>query len=338
MVILTNCLSESPDEGCLKVASSLSKRIKKRCPSTTIMSYDRRPAQTDCHLRLNKLFLNVRLYSILREKKEAVLYIPFSSCSKASILRTFILSRLSKVPVNVLFVGMKPISFPYKQLLRLSKANILCISRETEEYFLSFIEKKVTYLKTGVDISRFCPITEKEKRKLREDYGIEQNEKVLMHVGHLNEGRNIRSLMDVDEGFRVVLVVSTETRHEWDEDLRAELNKCPNIKIVDNYVEKIENLYRMSDIYFFPVVDSGHCIDTPLSVLEAAACGIPVVTTDYAELKELVDKEGFYRIESFDKEKINELIYKAYSERKNGRSSVMAYSWDKAVDEILSLQ
>ena len=94
MVILTNCLTEQADEGCLKVANSLTRRIKKKCPSTTVVSYQRKPAESDHHLKLNKLFLNPALFSLLRRIGEPVLYIPFSSCTKATALRIFVLSLL----------------------------------------------------------------------------------------------------------------------------------------------------------------------------------------------------------------------------------------------------
>ena len=53
MIILTNCLSETVDEGALKVANSFVKRIKGRNASAVVVSYDRLSELSDVHLKLN---------------------------------------------------------------------------------------------------------------------------------------------------------------------------------------------------------------------------------------------------------------------------------------------
>ena len=58
MVILSDCLTNKVDEGCLKVANNLAKRLKKEDEGITIISFDRKPDYSDVHMSLNKLFLN----------------------------------------------------------------------------------------------------------------------------------------------------------------------------------------------------------------------------------------------------------------------------------------
>lgn len=337
MVILTNCLAERVDEGCLKVANSLTRRIKKKCPASTILTYERNVQESDVHLQLNKLFLNLKLFAVLRKKKEPVLYIPFSACTKASILRTAVLAAFSRVPVNVLFVSHRPLGPLFQGLLRWSKARIFSLSKESYVFFQGIVGDRAIYLKTGVDTKKFRPISPEEKAELRRKYEIPDDAKVLLHVGHLKEGRNIRALLNVDPSIHVVLVVSTLTEGQWDEQLRRELNARPNTILIDTFVENIEQIYQMADVYMFPVQEAGNCIDTPLSVLEAAACGIPALVTAYGELKELLDEDGFYPIQTFEPEPLNELVLRACSQKRNGRQSVLAYEWDRAVENLLSL-
>ncbi len=92
MIVLSDCLTNKIDEGCLKVANSLTKRLKKADASTMVISFERKPDYSDIHMSLNKFFLNERLCEIMHQKKEPVLYIPFASNTTASCLRTFILS------------------------------------------------------------------------------------------------------------------------------------------------------------------------------------------------------------------------------------------------------
>ena len=69
MIILSDCLTEKVDEGCLKIANSLTERIKSYDINTTVVSYDRTSEKSDLHLRLNKLFLNHSLLVLIRNKK-----------------------------------------------------------------------------------------------------------------------------------------------------------------------------------------------------------------------------------------------------------------------------
>lgn len=91
----------------------------------------------------------------------------------------------------------------------------------------------------------------------------------------------------------------------------------------------------MSDLYFFPVKEDGHCIDVPLSCLEAASCDLPVITTDFGEMKEFTGKLGFYRINDFDENGLNGLIeYVLRSEPYSTRKSVLQYDWDNCISDF----
>ena len=55
MIILSNCLTDTVDEGCRKVANSLIRRIKKTEPQTMVVSYESTSGLSDIHISLNKL-------------------------------------------------------------------------------------------------------------------------------------------------------------------------------------------------------------------------------------------------------------------------------------------
>ena len=203
---------------------------------------------------------------------------------------------------------------------------------EAEEFYKAIVgEKRVFYLKTGVDTQKFVPVSKEKKDELKEKYGLDSRP-VILHVGHLNRGRNVAQLMKLDKKYQILLVLSTLTKNERDTELENELRKNPNIRIIDEYIPDIEEIYQLSDAYFFPVVEQGKCIDVPLSAMEAASCNKPVITTGYGEMKQFRGMEGFYFIESFDEKDLNALIEKALSrEDAHSRSSVLDYDWDNAV-------
>lgn len=334
MLILSNCFTDRADEGSLKVATSLVKRIKAANPDTTVISYQRRADFADIHLQPNKLLLDRKLIALLRQRRQPVLYIPFPAKVRSMTLRIFILSLFSPKGVRVLFAMTGTYGFVTKLLLKLSGAHICALSREAAEYYAGFLgPRRVTHLTTGVDTARFCPVSEERKRELREAYGLDPEKKTVLHVGHLKHGRNLAQLMKLDPSRQILLAVSTLTAGERDGDLRRQLESCPNIRILDGYLPRIQELYQLSDVYFFPVTDKSNCIEVPLSVLEAAACGIPVVTTDFGELKSFRNASGFFFIDSFETHALNGKLEEALAcPVPEIRQQVLPYDWDRALD------
>ena len=127
------------------------------------------------------------------------------------------------------------------------------------------------------------------------------------------------------------------TKDEADVNLKNELLSKPNIRIIDEYVPDIQELYQLSDVYFFPVVEDGHCIDVPLSCLEAAACGKTVITTPYGEMKQLIGRSGFNQINDFDTMTINSAIEDALRISGSSTDLVAEYDWKWAIDMILEM-
>ena len=96
MIILTNCLTDTADEGCLKVANSLIKRIRKQSPETMVVTYGETSKHGDLHLQTNKLMLNRKLLQLLRKKKEPVLYIPAVAKAHTMAARVFVLRHIGE--------------------------------------------------------------------------------------------------------------------------------------------------------------------------------------------------------------------------------------------------
>lgn len=332
MIILTNAVRERTDEGCLKVARSLVKRLKKAAPETVVATYDAWSALSEHHFQLNKLLLNRELFAFLKKRPEPVLYIPFPAKTMATALRVFILSRMVRHSLRVVLVMKSHMNRAAKLLLRFSGAEIVILSRDTQVFYQTIVpENRIAYLKTGVDTEKFLPVSREEKIALRRKYSFDSERPIILHVGHLKYGRGVAELLKLDPAWQIVLVASTLTKDEQDAALRQELQNRPNIRILDGYIPNIEEIYQLSDIYMFPVIQSGNCIDVPLSCLEAAACGKPVVTTHYGEMEEFAGKPGFYFMDSLEEDAWNRQISLALEENKNPRLAVLDYDWDRAV-------
>lgn len=334
MLVLSNGLTDTADEGFLKVASSLIKQIKNKFSNSIIVTYERKTNLSDHHIELNKLFLNKELFSLLRNNDEAFLYIPFPAKMFATALRLCVLGVVSKQKVNAILVMTGKVDFITKILFKICKANIFVLSEEAKSFYTTFISKdRVYHLKAGVDTKRFCPVSSEQSNKLRVKYGLSADRPVILHVGHLKEGRNIRQLLSISSDYQVLLVTSTLTKDEQDEKLKTALQQKSSVRIIDSFIPQVYELYQLADVYFFPVVESGNCIDIPLSCLEAAACDLPILTTSYGAMKEFKDKKGFYFINSF--ENINEILSQIILDNHHAtRESVLDFEWEKVLEML----
>lgn len=338
MIILTDCLTHTSGEGCLKVANKLVERICSYDPETLVISFGNRATNQGTYMKLNRAFINPSLFSVIRGRNEPVLYIPFSSNTLMSAFRTCVLSRKAKAGVRVIFTLRHPMNGLGAFLLKKSGATVIALSEDSCAYYRS-LGVKAVYLRTGIDTEQFIPVSAAEKEALREKYRVAPGKKVLLHVGHLTAGRNVEKLLDIGNDYHVFLVVSPNTLREDGQALREKLLRRPCTTIVDTYQEHVEELYQMADVYFFPVQQMENCIDVPLSVLEAAACGVPVVTTDYGELKAFKGKAGFRFLETLDKHSINRALDEMSETRDCGsREAVKPYDWDHAARELMELQ
>lgn len=335
MIILTNCLTEIVDEGGAKVVNSLIKRIKAADTSVTVLSCAATESACDVQIPTNKLLLNARLIKFLWKSRQPVLYMPAYARSLFSSVRIFLLSLFARRRVKVLLYMHSPIGRIARLFFRLSGATLIALSAESYEDFRQVMGDRSLYLRTGVDTQRFVPVSAAEKAALREKYHLPTDKQIVLHVGHLTEGRNIRHMTKLDERYHGVLVVSTSDLREEDQALRAALEACPNLTIIDRYVPAVEELYQLADVYLFPVVTARHCIDVPVSVLEAAACGLPVASTRYGEMKALLGQPGFYPLDDFEADSLNARLQQAIDAGENPRDSVLPYDWRHAVETLL---
>jgi glycosyltransferase involved in cell wall biosynthesis len=332
MIIISDCLTQKIDEGCLKVANSLARRIKEADPGSVLVSYGKKTDSSDIHLDLNRFFINRSLKKVIKDKNETVLYIPFASNTLGSAVRLYVMSKMTK-KLKVVFCLRYQMDRRTTGLLRRSGAEILALSKESYDYYLEKIGN-ARYIKTGVDTAKFCPASAEKKAELRKKYGISPDKKVILHVGHLKEGRNVEKMLNIPDEYQVVLVVSSVT--EKNPGLQSKLEEKGNIMIIDRYIENIQEVYQMSDIYFFPVTEVENCIDVPLSVLEAASCNIPIVTTPYGEVKELIGNDGFYELKSFESDDLRKLFDTVLSGKfEDIRKTAIEYDWNRSVREII---
>ena len=174
----------------------------------------------------------------------------------------------------------------------------------------------VTYL----DIEPIFKLNNKyyDKSLLRKKYGFKQKDLIISHVGHNTEGRGldiIYRLAKLNPTTKFLLVLSKRKKHL---KIRQE-----NIKLIQEYVSDINEIYSISDIYIFPLKKSSHAIDVPLSILEAKSFGISIIVSDQGYIREAIKDYGkgytFYYSNKLNQniEEINKIIEGIKNERQS---------------------
>jgi glycosyltransferase involved in cell wall biosynthesis len=137
-----------------------------------------------------------------------------------------------------------------------------------------------------------------------------------------------------------VVVGSTSTPNGVDDDVAAAL-RAGGTHVIDRYIERIAELYQLADCYLFPVHATGGAIEAPLSVLEALACDLPVVTTRFGFLRQsFTDGPGFTFADSDDG--LVAAVSRLRETREQirpgqVRAQVQPFSWDAIARTLLSL-
>jgi glycosyltransferase involved in cell wall biosynthesis len=230
-----------------------------------------------------------------------------------------------------------------KKLLPLLKADL--VLPQSAEYEALFKKSgfRTAFLPNGVDIQQFVPITQEEKRAIRTKYGIEVSKFLILHVGPIIQPRNVTTLETLQDEETQVLIIG---RNPYDRAVYRSLVAHGCLVWIKHF-ENIAEIYQISDCYVFPTspLNTTASIDIPLSVLEAMACNLPVITTKFGALPRLFGTgNGLFFVEKEeDIKKAVDLIKNSTSEVKT-REMVLPYSWENTAknlediyDELLRL-
>ena len=144
-----------------------------------------------------------------------------------------------------------------------------------------FIGDRALVLHNGINLKRFQKsVSQTEKRRLLEKYGIRDNEKTLLVVSRLGKEKRIddilkwmKELLKRDPGISLVIAGDGSYRNEL-----KELSKKLNIDDAVTFTGRIEpeEIYRLYDIGTIFVSASDFEVNS-LAYLEAMACGLPIV-------------------------------------------------------------
>ncbi len=175
-----------------------------------------------------------------------------------------------------------------------SKAIASCKSESAQYKIMGIDENKIEIIPNGVDLSQFLNLP--VRGRFRSRYGIANNEKIILFLGRLHKIKGIDLLIDAyaelqkeQPNIRLFIVGPDDNflSDLHDQISRLNFNNPPVFTGPLFNQEKLE-AYIDSDIYVLP----SRYETFPISVLEAWACGLPVIVTKGCLISDLVEQAG----------------------------------------------
>jgi len=224
---------------------------------------------------------------------------------------------------------------------------IITVSKETMKYVLRLgaDKTKTSVIYNGVDIDYFHPVNKEESRKR---LGLPKNRKIILSVRRLVYKNGLDTLIESaplltrDHPDILFVVAGKGPSRKLIEDRIKELKIDANIKLTGFVPDNLLPLYYDAADYFVLPSASGEGL--PLVLLEAMACGLPVIATTVGGTPEIIKhmKSGIL-VPPRNPEAMAEIMSKLLSEETLGpkigeearRIVENRYTWEK---NLLQLQ
>lgn len=224
--------------------------------------------------------------------------------------------------------------YPIERLLSHYTDSLITINNE--DYNLAvkhkFKAKNIYHVHgIGVNSIRFSPVQEIEKGNLREKHGYKKEDYILIYVAELNKNKNqeilIRAVSEIKKevsNIRLLLIGDGILREQY-KALSEKLKVEKNVEFL-GFRKDVDELIKLSDI----AVGSSLREGLPVNIMEAMACGKPVVASDNRGHRELVknNHNGFiveYGDEQGFTKRICELYYSKQLRDYFGNNSVLEF-------------
>lgn len=220
--------------------------------------------------------------------------------------------------------------FHDERLLRHLEPDLVLVQSSDTAQFFENVGFDTAWLPSGVDLEKFHPVSESRKKELREELSLPPDERLFLHVGHLKRERNVLELDSLSNLGTIVVIGSTSTDQQ-PEVIRTLRNQGHFVET--EYIHQIQRYYQTADYYVFPTKETEHSIQIPLSVLEAMACDVPVLSTLFGGLPDLFTEEDglvfFENLENMTEDTIPDSL------QTRNRDRVREHSWHRIAERAV---
>lgn len=165
------------------------------------------------------------------------------------------------------------------------------VTVSTEEFKNKLSNKNVQVIRSHINTKKFISLN---KEELKQKYNL-QNKKIIFYYGSFYRTKGVPELLQaaqkiVQEDQNTILLICP--RHPVDQDIQ-QLTQSLNIQDKVIFAENINivEYLNLADVLVLPYTSMMGTEGNPSCLIEAAACKIPIVTSDFPELKEIFTPE-----------------------------------------------
>lgn len=196
-------------------------------------------------------------------------------------------------------------------------------------------------LYNAVDAEVIRRIAEKPVRDFRAEYGISQDTAAVVYTGRLIKEKGIFKLIQavemLDPSYRICLLIAGDGE-EMDQVKARESARVKALGRLD--FQEVASLLGQAEIYCLP---TEYPEGFPTSVLEAAAAGCYVITTDRGGSRELICDESYGKIltevtpdtirNAIEKALLDPAVREAAAKKAEERVN-QVYTWNKTAERV----
>lgn len=213
--------------------------------------------------------------------------------------------------------------------------------------------RKVTIIRNFVDTSVFYPVDDMAKQEIRKGNQYKESDFILVYAGRLNESKGVSYILEgvksVSESLPVKLIIAGDGPERAGLELFVKENQLEGIVHFVGEIDKTRLLefYRLSDGFIMAsITGAGNIEGTPMALLEAMACKLPVITTRAGGIAAVIEdgKNGLFTNERNPQSISDKIrfIYENAELRKSMGENALSdikdkFSLDKVIQNILEI-
>jgi glycosyltransferase involved in cell wall biosynthesis len=211
---------------------------------------------------------------------------------------------------------------------------------------LGYPEDKIDVIYPGVDNNKYYL---NQNVNILEKYGLRKNGKYVLYVGSEQPRKNvdvlIKAFYQLKKRFNDVKLIkvgrSQLTRERSNiKKIVREMSLQSDVVMLDYVVENdMPKIYNIADVLVFPSLYEGF----GLPVLEAMACGTPVITSNTTSIPEVVGDAGIM-LDPNDIKGFENAMYEVLTNneirqemREKGLKRTKMFTWERCAKETLTI-
>lgn len=200
--------------------------------------------------------------------------------------------------------------------------------------------ERVHTVVNGFNTGVFHP---RDRREVRQRLGIDADARVIVYVGRLVESKGLRELLaafaalsGTDPSLRLALVGEGVMRDELERMVQSQPVLQGRVLMPGGMEPaQVAEWISASDLLTLPSWSEGY----PNVVVEALACGVPVVATDVGGTREIIDDRNGLLIPPRDERLLAQALEQALARTWDGAAiaAAMRRTWDDVARETLDV-